>query len=246
MLERQTWCDRACEQIRFKPDREAVRRELLGHMEDEWEALRASGLSGLEAERRTLEAMGDPEEVGKLLDRVHRPLLGWLWLASKWAVRLGVIALALLLVSAPVRFSIDLEDMTNITFRDGTRQTAVDTSDGYRFRVEESVMFDRAPGDGVTDVKLVMTVRDLLWSGECSALYEFYAEDDLGNRYAGLHGEQEGRAVVIDRLRNRMVTYVYTVWVQDIPENAQWIELRYDRAGRDIRFRIDLTGGENG
>ena len=30
--------------------------------------------------------MGDPEEVGRGMDAVHRPLLGWLWMVSRWGV----------------------------------------------------------------------------------------------------------------------------------------------------------------
>ena len=47
------------------------------------------------AQQRALLAMGDPEEIGRRLNRVHKPWLGWLWMASRIAV---VLCLALLLV----------------------------------------------------------------------------------------------------------------------------------------------------
>jgi len=35
------------------------------------------------------------------------------------------------------------------------------------------------------------------------------------------------------------------LWLNNFSsQEAQWIELRYDRDGRDIRLRIDLNGGE--
>ena len=37
-----------------------------------------------DAEARALEDMGDPEEIGKELARIHKPWLGYLWRASKW------------------------------------------------------------------------------------------------------------------------------------------------------------------
>lgn len=38
----------------------------------------------------------------------------------------------------------------------------------------------------------------------------------------------------------------YDAWFANLDPEAQWVELRYDRDGRDVRLRIDLTGGEPG
>lgn len=90
------WLLRATAGIRFGPDRRAVKAELQAHLEDRREALlrRRPGLSGEDAERLVLERMGDPEELGRALARIHRPWLGWLWLASRCA--LGLLALVLI------------------------------------------------------------------------------------------------------------------------------------------------------
>ena len=39
--------------------------------------------------------VGDPVEIGKALDRVHRPWLGWLWLVSKALAVLSLIVVLL-------------------------------------------------------------------------------------------------------------------------------------------------------
>ena len=79
------WLDLAVRGIRFKPDREAVRAELSAHLEDKEADLRRifPGLTEEEAGDRALGEMGDPEEIGRELARIHRPWLGWLWSASK-------------------------------------------------------------------------------------------------------------------------------------------------------------------
>ncbi|MBM6911672.1 permease prefix domain 1-containing protein, partial [Oscillibacter valericigenes] len=54
-----------------KREREAIRRELDGHMEDHMESLRELGYDEELAEERTIAAMGDPEEVGRELNKQY-------------------------------------------------------------------------------------------------------------------------------------------------------------------------------
>ena len=76
-------------------EREAIRAELDAHMEDHMEALKELGYDDQLAERRTLERMGDPEEVGRELDQQY-PLF---WLVLKWAAKAAAILLALVLLT---------------------------------------------------------------------------------------------------------------------------------------------------
>ena len=45
--------------------------------------------------------MGDPEEIGRALDRVHKPWLGWLWVASRVVLILALVT-ALFLGAEPM------------------------------------------------------------------------------------------------------------------------------------------------
>ena len=70
-------------------ERESIRAELDGHMEDHMEALRELGYGEQEAEARTLAAMGDPAEVGRELNRQYT---GWGFvLLGRAAVALTVV-----------------------------------------------------------------------------------------------------------------------------------------------------------
>jgi len=89
------WVSTATGYIPFKGDRAEVSAELHAHYEDHVDALMAAGLDRQNAELRALEAMGDPDETGRLLRKVHRPWLGLVWTLSRWA--LGV-AMALCLI----------------------------------------------------------------------------------------------------------------------------------------------------
>nr|WP_325195509.1 permease prefix domain 1-containing protein [uncultured Oscillibacter sp.] len=87
------WRDSVVRQMRFKPDRAIVAEELTAHYEDHVKDLERLGYDRSLAESRALDAMGDAEEIGRALDKAHRPWLGWLWLVSRW----GVIACAVLI-----------------------------------------------------------------------------------------------------------------------------------------------------
>ena len=85
------WLDKATAGIRFGPDRREVRAELTAHLEDKALDFQRifPGLTEDEAKERAAAEMGDPAEIGKELTKVHRPWLGYAWLASK--VLLGFV-----------------------------------------------------------------------------------------------------------------------------------------------------------
>ena len=61
------------EQIRWARVRPALRRELMGHLEEQRDACLAEGMDETSAEVETVRQMGDPVQVGQQLDAVHRP-----------------------------------------------------------------------------------------------------------------------------------------------------------------------------
>ena len=83
------WVEEATRKIRFKPDRAAVGRELMGHIQDLQEKYEAQGLSPYDAEMQATEDMGNPAAIADDLGRLHRPYLGWLWRLSQWV--LGIL-----------------------------------------------------------------------------------------------------------------------------------------------------------
>lgn len=89
------WCNQVTDLVRFAPDHKAIAQELQAHYEDHKQALLDLGYDEETAAQRSLEAMGDAQEVGAALNRVHSYWLGLLWQASRVLV---VLALALVLV----------------------------------------------------------------------------------------------------------------------------------------------------
>ena len=69
------YCDAVCLHIRSRTGRADAYRELRDHLEDHSAALAARGVPDREAQVQAVEAMGDPQEIGRQLDRCHSPLL---------------------------------------------------------------------------------------------------------------------------------------------------------------------------
>lgn len=91
-----TWRDKVVDQVRFWPDRAAIAKELDAHYEDHVKDLERIGFEYELAQERALNAMGDAEEVGRAMDKAHKPGLGWLWLVSKWVAILCIVTVALM------------------------------------------------------------------------------------------------------------------------------------------------------
>ena len=64
-------------QIRCKKARPYIAEEIRGHIESQIEDNIASGMTDQEAEKNAVEDMGNPVEVGILLDKVHKPQIAW-------------------------------------------------------------------------------------------------------------------------------------------------------------------------
>ena len=75
-------------QIRWRRARAPLLRELSDHITDQAADYRADGLEEAHALDRAVAEMGDPETVGKDLDRLHRP-------KNRWGLALAVLLLAL-------------------------------------------------------------------------------------------------------------------------------------------------------
>lgn len=74
----EAFLDKLVSGLAYPPDRDSIRRELEDHILDAIDYWQDQGLGPGEAEARALEAMGEPEEIARQLNREHSPLLGYL------------------------------------------------------------------------------------------------------------------------------------------------------------------------
>ena len=95
---KEEYMEQLTDQIRCRKAKEMAAEEISRHIEDQKDYYRKEGDDEITAAKKALEQMGDPVEVGKQLDKVHRPRFEW---------RLFLAALFLCLAGVFARFSMD-------------------------------------------------------------------------------------------------------------------------------------------
>lgn len=72
--------DSVCDEIRYKPITADISEELELHIEEGKQYYIENGFSEIEAEEKAVSNMGNAEEIGKRLNKIHRPKLDWILL----------------------------------------------------------------------------------------------------------------------------------------------------------------------
>ncbi|MBR3613899.1 MAG: FtsW/RodA/SpoVE family cell cycle protein [Clostridia bacterium] len=72
--------ENVCDEIRYKPITEDISEELKLHIEEGKQYYIENGFSEVEAEEKAVSNMGNAEEIGKRLNKIHRPKLDWILL----------------------------------------------------------------------------------------------------------------------------------------------------------------------
>lgn len=248
MIDFDDWCYLAVAEIRFKPDREMVFAELKAHLEDHYDDLIAQGHPSEIAKRLALEAMGDPEEIAPQLGQIHKPWLGYVYSITKISAIISCfLALFLIVVLSVSHFHavVSVANYKSLALTGADRFYAEprvsDTSDGYRFTITEAAI--NSKGD-----TLYLELQSVYWPWmkEPTIIDHFWAVDSLGNRYLSRHEAQYDDVPKVKPSGGFYSTCISTDQLKIIhfDSRAEWVELRYDRDGREIILRIDLSGGD--
>lgn len=96
----ETYAASVCQQVRYATKREQaqIRKELTDHMEDHAQALLDGGFPENHAYRAAVESMGDPETVGRALNKEYP--LHWLLLSRGLLVVIPILAVLLVFLVA--------------------------------------------------------------------------------------------------------------------------------------------------
>ena len=252
------WLDRATAGIRFKPDREEVRAELEAHLEDkalDFQRIFPS-LTEEEAQERAAAEMGDPEEIGRELAKLHKPWLGYLWRASQ--ITLGVVLAVGVCqiggwlwtqVTAPNVGGTQDSWAVEIPFSGGTVQAGKYTiqAEGTLCLLEE--------GDDLGTLEVAWRASSpRFWESPSYNEY-WWAEDDQGNVYIsraegrmsnvlrGLVVDQNGynqrRNVSGPSWRRSGLGWWDDGQVSSVPRDAQWVRLVLDIGEEPITILLE-------
>lgn len=243
-MNRLDWLDTATGKIVFRPDREAVRKELEAHFEDLREA------RGLDEEAAAA-AMGDPAALAEELGRIHRPWLGYLWRVSQVVLAGTAAAYCLLLASLllsgrthllpggslydyqhwvgskAVRCQSILEE------REFPPGASIETG-GYTICVDRAILRKE---------DYWSEVRWNLYIDLDIALSRW--EEPLDYRSALFGGRVDTGPVKTDSMWNASVNWGFwqkcVLVLENFPEGAQWVELDFGHGELARTLHIDLA-----
>ncbi len=255
------WCRDAVSKIKYTPDKNKVYTELYTHLEDRYESYLARGLSEQEAEQKALAAMGDPKELAPQLAAIHKPH----WAYAMHITRFLVSVLFCLTLGHGIVFLHDQPFLRGKEFASPFEQeemiTSVelniaDSSDGYTFRVTEAKLYrvelpEEVDGkDHYHSVFMRLEVSNPRpWALEQKVLDHMWAVDNFGNYHYSVAEQnrehRNGGHFSVMQQRQGLTSYHYDLCLHNVAADTRWVELHYDRAGRDLVLRINLTGGED-
>ena len=252
------WLDTAVAGIRFGPDRAAVRAELAAHLEDKEADLGRifPDMAPEEAEARALSQMGDPEEIGRELARIHRPWLGYLWRVSQGA--LAAVLLMLVLVGANVIGG--SSTLGGWYGREGGWQSHQDgavllappeeriTLENCTLTAPQAAVWTSGEGK---ELEVVLRTESFhFWEKDGGQFEHISAVDDLGGRYNSQYewgqlglGWRRGY-VSVHRDGWGPFHQTYLLRVSGIDPAARWVRLDYNWMGRAFSLTIQLEEAE--
>lgn len=255
------WCDNVTSYIYYPADREDVKKELMWHLEDIAETLAEQGLREEEISQKAIGAMGDPEELGLLLRRVHKPWLGWLHFGVKLLAVVLVFALCISLVLGTHFLRTEIKHL----FRpEVTRETyygyywGSHYSDGgelapviaelkggaefecgiYNFRVEGGWIEDSDFAEGCELYIVLHYSSPRFWEGS-PHINMLEAHSDTGDLYSSRSPRSLFSAIVSE---SSTAVGEYVIILTDIRPGTKWVDIS-GGYGEGFDFRVYLPEG---
>lgn len=254
-----TWCRVAVKKIKYRPDRDAVHKELYEHLEDRYESFRSRGWEHEEAIDKSIEAMGSAEDLAPQLAKIHSPFWRYMLRVSRvlliFAIVISLIpcwVFILMCVSQDTSYSDKV-----LLFKPDNRDEIIwqwkpectQTVDCYKFTVTEATLWDisifREDFRRECFVIRIEITNLTPWAAPIDVVYKFSIKDNLGNVY--LYGDDE-----IDRPRyasrcketGEFVSVCEIVLDNFVSHDADWIDFGIAGEGRNLLLRVHLRGGE--
>ena len=146
-------------EIHFPFDRSVVRKELDEHLEESIEFYLRPGVTLEAAERFATQDFGEPTEIGQQLNKVHKPIFGWMWIISKY----GLIILSIFTVfnSTPRIFQAWDEAQESEPPADSTEKVLEELSYGFSQVVIDEILDQRIElKDGTLIIERMILLKE--------------------------------------------------------------------------------------
>ena len=259
------WTMRATKHIHYWPDRVAIEAELKASYEDHRDALIEAGETRDRASFLALQALGNPEEAGRLLRSIHQPLLTALWQVSRvLLVCILTVVSILAILQGRAQLSVltrnpeedILNDMAfyremgeNTWRREGHCDETASLED-YTFSVTRAMICQTKEADLVGNHSYYMVLilkEDGPFSLDAPPDLQYFltAEDDQLNFYDSIWNKVDGytpeRSVKMQNVSARRWNSHYAyLWIAPTEPDVQWIDLSYDHLGKSFVLRVNF------
>ena len=231
LLNKERFLQEVISQIKFRYDRDTIKKELEAHISDKTEYYLEQGYNRNEAEELSVNDMGDAKIIGKELNKQHNPLLGWIWSISNVLLFISIL-MSLYFLGAPLMHAL----FSGNPLKDFPESEIV-----YKIDIDERVQIDdrvihftNVIYDKNGDMNIFYKIYNKKpWKGGWNSGYIGEVGDNLGNTYfTGSGYSSEG---IITRGRKN---------VNDFSKEADTLIINYDLYNRSFRVEIPLKAGE--
>lgn len=219
-------------------ERSAVRQELEEHIEDRMEALLGMGWTPELAEARSLEAMGDPAEIGREMAKQYRGR-GWVWIGRAAVLLMIVLCIQAVLALGMLGFVLDSatarvtgDVWTNLDVVEAAMPVDIRIPVGNDILRVVQVSTGRRGDDGTYRAELSIYTYDRIIGGVVSEglLNHTVIENQRGETLWGGGGGSGGGHYMRE----------YGTKYAEIRPGDTYVTLTYRRFGEDIRVQIPL------
>ena len=76
-MDAKEFLESVCKEIKYKPAKKVIYKELEAHIEDVKAENMSKGILEGQAEENAVKQMGNPQQIGKNLNKIHKPRLEW-------------------------------------------------------------------------------------------------------------------------------------------------------------------------
>ena len=218
--------------IKLPFDRKEIYNELANHIDDRIDDFIKEGFTREESTNKAIKAMGDATVIGKELNQMHNPLLGWLWKISDLFLK-GISIIVILTILISIILSINLNpplsyiEKNDIVYHLETSKQA---------KIDNTII---KITDLVYDTNRTLhiffkTYSDSIFINSWSFGNIGTISDEFGNEYFGGSASSGG-----------VVSY-HMIQLNDFPESSNTVNIVYDNYSRYYEFHFNLpTGDEN-
>lgn len=199
------------------------------------------------------------EAIEHTLTAIHPPFWGYAYEVCKWVFRFAAVSVLLIALiigfgssSQYIKSDDTWSGITYAPFHNalGTRYgpLAIQQKDsGYTYTLTDATLW-KDPNGSHAYLYLRLRVQGLPWLSEPTpAISHIWMEDDLGNRYyyeEKLPCSEDGFYFI--PYHTGPLTWEYEIYTYEFTvQGARWVDIHYDRDGRNMIWHLDLTGGGN-